>query len=647
MAKRPIYITTPIYYVNDRPHIGHSYTTIAADTLARYHRLADREAFFLTGTDEHGAKIAEAASAAGKDPQAFCDGIVLHFKDAWKALGIEENDFIRTTDTRHLESVTKILTKLKGAKTESGEDVVYASKYEGLYCVGCEKYLTEKDLVDGLCPDHKRKPDLVSESNWFFRLSAFLPEIKRLIESEELLILPLERRKEVLGLIAQNLPDFSLSREKVSWGIPVPFDPKQSAYVWVDALSNYISAIGYGAEDVESQRLFKKWWNDAETVHLMAKDILKFHCLFWPAMLLAIGEKLPEKLFLHGFFTVDGEKMSKTLGNQIDPNELVAHYGADASRYLLLTQYPFGVDGDIQVARFTEKYNSDLANELGNLLSRVVKMIERQFDGKLPGPVRDLAGVQELMELTEDAADKAYGEIKHFRIQGAIEVAQSLIKGANKFFDHAAPWKSIKEGRLEEAGGVLYVCCEILRVVSVLLYPVMPTKMRELRAVLGEGDDTLSLDSAREFFCLKPGSALTLSEPLFPRIQEPFVPSGMKKLEAEKATASDDGLLDISDFGKVKLQVAEVLKAEKVEGADKLLKLQIDLGKEKRQIIAGVAEFYSAEDLVGKQIVVVANLKPAKIRGIDSQGMLLAAKKGKKLTLISPSGEIPVGASVG
>jgi methionyl-tRNA synthetase len=647
MARRPIYITTPIYYVNDRPHIGHSYTTIAADSLARFHRLADREAFFLTGTDEHGAKIAEAASAVGMEPQKFCDSIVVHFKDSWKALGIEEDDFIRTTDPRHLASVSKILTKLKEAKTPAGEDVVYASRYEGLYCTGCEKYLTEKELVDGLCPYHKRKPDLISESNWFFRLSAFLPEIKRLIESEELLILPMERRKEVLGLIAQNLPDFSLSREKVSWGIPVPFDTKQSAYVWVDALSNYISAIGYGAEEAESKDSFQKWWIEAETVHLMAKDILKFHCLFWPALLLAIGEKLPEKLFLHGFFTVDGEKMSKTLGNQIDPIELVAHYGADASRYLLLTQYPFGVDGDIQVARFTEKYNSDLANELGNLLSRVVKMVEREFEGKLPAPVKDLAGAPELMGLTEDAADKAYGEIKHFRIQGAIEVAQTLIKRANKFFDHTAPWKAVKESRLEEAGGVLYVCCEVLRIVSVLLYPVMPTKMKDLRAVLGVGDDTLSLDSAREFFCLKPGSLLRLTEPLFPRIQEPFVPSGMKKLKSDNGDGANDGLLDISEFGKVKLQVAEVLSAEKVEGADKLLKLQIDLGKEKRQIVAGVAEFYSAEDLIGKQIVVVANLKPAKIRGIESQGMLLAAKKGKKLTLVSPAGSIPVGASVG
>ncbi len=641
MPNRPIYITTPIYYVNDRPHIGHSYTTVAADTLARFHRLAGREAFFLTGSDEHGAKISEAAEAAGMEPQAFCDSIVVHFKDTWKTLGIEENDFIRTTDPRHLEAVTKILTKLKAAKTPDGEDVIYASQYEGLYCIGCEKYLTEKELEDGVCPYHKTKPKLVSENNWFFRLSAYLPEIKRLVETEELLILPIERRKEVLGLIEQCPPDFSISREKVSWGIPVPFDPKQSAYVWVDALSNYISAIGYGADE----QLFQKWWRDAETVHLMAKDILKFHCLFWPAMLLAIGEKLPEKIFLHGFFTVDGQKMSKTLGNQIDPNELVSHYGTDASRYLLLTQYPFGVDGDIQVARFTEKYNSDLANELGNLLSRVVKMIERQFDSKLPGPHKGLASTQDLLELAEDAADRAYGEIKHFRIQGAIEVAQALIKKANQFFDHSAPWKAIKEDRLAEAGGVLYICCEVLRVVSILLYPVLPSKMIELREVLGEGSDSLNLDSAREFFCLKPGAPVRLSEPLFPRIQEAFEPSGMKKAEAGKV--SDDGLIDISDFGKVKLKVAEILSAEKVEGADKLLKLQISLGKEKRQIIAGVAEFYSAEELVGKQIIVVTNLKPAKIRGIESQGMLLAAKKGKKLTLVSPTGEIPVGASVG
>jgi len=339
---RPFFITTPIYYVNDQPHIGHAYTTIAADLLARFHRLAGREVFFLTGTDEHGSKIAEAAAAAGMSEIDFCDQTVKTFLHAWSNLGIENDQFIRTTSERHLVAVQKILDAMRIAKTDDGRDVVYSDYYEGLYCTGCEKFITEKELVDGKCPDHLAVPEKLKEKNYFFRLTAFLPKIKSMIESGELLILPEERRREVLGLINLDLPDFSLSRERVKWGIPLSFDSSQVAYVWVDALSNYISAIGYADDQVS----FDKWWSQAEVVHLMAKDILKFHCLYWPAMLMAAGVELPNTIFLHGFFTVDGAKMSKTLGNFIDPNDMVDRFGPDGTRYLLLTQYPFGIDGD-------------------------------------------------------------------------------------------------------------------------------------------------------------------------------------------------------------------------------------------------------------------------------------------------------------
>jgi methionyl-tRNA synthetase len=634
---KPFYVTTPIYYVNDRPHIGHAYTTIAADVLTRFHRLAGRESYFLTGTDEHGSKVAEAAQAAGFSPQEFCDKTVEYFKTAWKNLSIEYDGFIRTTSERHKKAVWKILDAMRTARTPDGKEVVYTGFYEGLYCTGCEKFLTEKDLVDGLCPLHNRKPELLKEKNYFFRLTSYLPVIKKKIESEELLILPEERRREVLGLIEQDIGDFSLSREKVKWGIPLSFDNSQLAYVWVDALTNYISAIGY-ADDEKS---FSKWWQKGEVVHLMAKDILKFHCLYWPAMLLAAGIKVPDKIFIHGFFTVDGDKMSKSLGKKIDPNDLVAEFGPDATRYLLLTQFPFGTDGDIQVNRFVQQLNSDLANDLGNLVSRVAKLLETNFNNRLPEPANNIDGQKELLELAGTAASRAYAHINSFSLDKAIAEAINLVKAGNKFFNDTAPWKLAKEGKSKELGGVLNTCCEVLRIVSVLLYPVMPNKIGVLRKVLALDETTLNLENAKKLSVLKPGTKIELKEPLFPR---------QESKPAVNAESRHDGagnnLLDIAEFSKAKLKVAQVLRAEKVEGADKLLKLQIDLGTEQRQIVAGVAEFYSPEQITGKRIIVVSNLKPAKIRGIESNGMLLAAKKGKQLSLVTPEGDLPAGADV-
>ncbi len=635
--QKPFYITTPIYYVNDRPHIGHAYTTIAADLMARYHRLAGREAFFLTGTDEHGTKIAEAAAAAGMDPKTFCDQVVVHFKKAWENLSIEYDDFIRTTDDRHIKAVQHLLDVLYRAKTDKGEPVIYPDIYEGLYCIGCEKFLTEKDLVDGLCPSHKRKPELLREKNYFFRLSAYLKEIRRLIETNELVILPDERRRETLGLLAQDLPDFSASRERVEWGIPLPFDKSQSAYVWVDALSNYISAIGYGSDE----KKFHKWWYEADVVHFMAKEILKFHCIFWPAMLMAAKLPLPKVIFLHGFFTVDGEKMSKSLGNMIDPNELTAKFGPDGTRYLLLTQYPFGLDGDIHVSRMTTKYNSDLANDLGNLVSRVARMIVANFDGKMPEPAKDIEGLTELVGKTEALPELVMKNINTFQIGSAIDEIMNLVRFTNRFFDTNAPWKMMKNGEVKNAGGVLYACSEVIRIVSILLYPVMPNKSLEILSVYGLGKNDLSVDNAQTFYSLVPGSRVSLGESVFPRILETKGTDVTTKIPTPAAE-----LLDINEFARAKMVVAQVLEAEKVAGSDKLLKLQIDLGDEKRQIVAGVAEYYKPEDIKGKKIVVVKNLKPATIRGVESNGMLLAAKKGKQLCLVIPETDLPVGATI-
>lgn len=636
--QRPYYITTPIYYVNDRPHIGHSYTTIAADLLARYQRLAGRDAFLQTGTDEHGTKIAEAAEKAGVKPQAFCDKVVTHFKAAWEHLDIHYGNFIRTTDDRHIKAVHKLLNILYEAKTDAGEPVIYSGEYEGLYCTGCEKFLTEKELVNGLCPDHQLAPRVVKEKNYFFRLSAYLDELKRLIETDELVILPEERRREVLGLFEQGVSDFSISREKVRWGIPLPFDPSQVTYVWIEALSNYITGIGFGDDKAQ----FTKWWHQAEVVHLMAKDILKFHCIWWPAVLMAAELPLPHTIYLHGFFMVDGVRMSKTLGNQIDPNDLVEQYGADAARYLLLTQYPFGTDGDIQRSRFTTKYNSDLANDLGNLVSRVAKMITASFGGEIPQPSDGLDGADDIIAEAERLPEVVMDHINHYRILHAIEAIMNLVRQCNRFFDTNAPWKLIKEGQVERGGGVLYICAEALRIIAILISPLMPSKALEILGIFGLGADALTLDKARSFYCLKPGDRVTIAESVFPRLKDKT-----KADEPQKPADAQDHLLDIAEFARAKLVVAEVLSAERVEGADKLLKLQISLGSDTRQIIAGIAPFYTPEQMVGKRIVVVANLKPAEIRGVKSNGMLLAAKKGKELCLIVPEGDLPPGATVG
>ena len=641
---KPIYITTPIYYVNDKPHIGHAYTTIAGDLLARFHRLAGRETFYLTGTDEHGSKIADAAAKANMEPQELCDQVVRQYEQAWQKLVISNDGFIRTTSRRHMKAVEKILDAMRAARTDDGREVVYSDYYEGLYCTGCEKFLTEKELVDGLCPDHKTPPEKLKEKNYFFRLSAFLPKIKEKILSGEMLILPEERRREVLGLIEQDVPDFSLSRERVKWGIPLSFDTSQVAYVWVDALSNYISAIGYG-DDPDS---FDHWWDRGHVVHLMAKDILKFHCLFWPAMLMAAGVKTPDTIFLHGFFTVDGQKMSKTLGNQIDPGEMVDEFGADAARYLLLTQYPFGVDGDVQAKRFVVQYNADLANDLGNLVSRVCKMIVVNFSGELPDAFDDVEGLPELKGEVRGLADRVYEHIDNFRIHQAVGDTMNLVRATNKFFNDAAPWTLKSPEQRPALGGILNACCEVLRVVTVLLYPVMPEKMQQLRSILSLDDSSLTLENARSLRGLKAGDRINFDQPLFPRLEKKKKPQpgAVEKDKAAMSKGSEDGLLDISEFGRVQLRVAEVLEAEKVEGADKLLRLQIDLGKERRQIVAGVAEYYAPEDLLGKKIVVVANLKPAKIRGLKSNGMLLAAKSGKTLCLVTVESDMPPGSKI-
>jgi methionyl-tRNA synthetase len=636
------FVTTPIYYVNDKPHIGHAYCTIAADVLARFHRMNGEETFFLTGTDEHGSKVAETAEKLGKSPQELCDANALFFKEAWKNLNITHDYFVRTTDQRHEKAVQKVLNTLNEAATDEGQKAVYPGEYSGLYCVGCEKFVTEKDLVNGLCPEHQRKPEKVVEKNYFFRLSSFLKRVEKIILGNKLLILPEERRKETLGLLKQGLEDFSISREKVRWGIPLPFDPRQNAYVWVDALFNYISAIGY--EDDPEQ--FRRWWKDAYVVHLIGKDILKFHVIFWPALLSAAGEKPPDVIFVHGYFTVEGQKMSKTLKIVVDPNFLVKEYGADATRYLLLTQFPFGQDGDIDERRLVEKYNSDLANDLGNLVSRLINMVRSYCRGKIPQPSVHQESDEKLKNEAISCGEVAFENIKKINLNQCLDQILKLVRSTNRYIENQAPWNLAKEGKQERLSTVLYVGCEVLRIISALFYPTLPNKSLRVRELLGLSGKELepSLEEAKTWGVLKPGTKVGKPESLFPRIQ-----TGGKRSEPTKPDKrKEETMPEISfeEFSKLDFRVAEVKEAQDVKGADKLLKLTIDLGSEQRQIVAGIAQAYSPEEMVGKRIVLVTNLKPAKIRGIESKGMLLVAKDGGILSLVVVDREVQKGSRI-
>jgi methionyl-tRNA synthetase len=641
-------VTTPIYYVNDRPHIGQAYCTIAADVLARYHRSAGEETFFLTGTDEHGSKIEETAKKMGMTPQQLCDLNVEFFKRAWKSLDITHDYFVRTTDPRHEKAVVKLLDLLHKTKTPKGEMVVYAGEYSGLYCLGCEKFITEKDLVDGLCPDHQQKPKVITEKNYFFRLSSYLKLVEEMIQTDKLNISPGERKKETLGLFKQELADFSISREKVSWGIPLPFDSQQNAYVWVDALPNYISAVGYG-DDPEQ---FRKWWSEGTVVHLIGKDILKFHTVFWPAMLLALGEKTPDRIFIHGYFTINGQKMSKTLGNVIYPETLVENYGSDAARYLLLTQFPFGQDGDIQEEKFVEKYNADLANDLGNLVSRTLKMVENYCGGKIP-PADSYDPVDEgLKKEAVECCGSVWKHIQEININQAIDQIMRLVKSTNRYVENQAPWVLAKDKKAERLNTVLYVSCETLRIISVLFYPVLPQKCKKIRELLGMpgGEMIPQLDEAGKWGLLESGTKVGSPESLFPRLDRSAKavtkPQSERIKEAKVEDKKEAMEISYEEFSKLDFRVAEVKQAERVSGANKLLKLRIDTGGEEREIVAGIAEHYSPEEMVGKKIVVVANLKPAKIRGIESKGMLLAAKDGSLLSLVCLDKNVSPGSKI-
>ncbi|ACB10065.1 MAG TPA: methionine--tRNA ligase [Thermotoga sp.] len=625
------YITTPIYYVNSEPHIGSAYTTIVADIIARYKRFMGYDVFFLTGTDEHGQKVLQAAQQAGKDPQEFCDELAEKFKQLWKELKITNDYFIRTTDEMHMKTVQEFVAKMK----ENGD--VYKGIYKGWYCVPCETFWNEDEVIkegeERFCPECKRPVKWVEEENYFFRLSKYRDPLLKYYEEHPDFVEPDFRRNEMLKILEGGLKDLSITRTTFKWGVPMKDDPEHVIYVWVDALINYISAIGYGWND----EMFNKWW--PADLHLIGKEINRFHSIIWPAMLMSVGLPLPKKVFAHGWLTVNGQKISKSLGNAIDPRFFVKRYGNDVVRYYLIRDIMFGKDGDFSEERLVHRLNSDLANDYGNLLHRITAMIKKYFNGRLPSPSAQEGLDSWLKERFFETKDAYHELMDSYRLTEALDKIWEFIADVNKYFNDTKPWILGKEGNMERLGTVLYNSLEAVFKVALMTLPVMPDTSKEVfRRVSFE--EKPSKEHLENWGVLKSGSTVVHGEPLFRKIDA----KDFKKVV--ETVSVEQNVITIDDFSKVDLRIAKVLEAEKVPNSRKLLRLIIDLGTEKRQIVAGIAEHYKPEELVGKLIVVVANLKPAKLMGIESQGMLLAAKSGDTLRLLTVDGEITPGAKV-
>ena len=648
--RRTWLLTTPIYYVNDVPHVGHAYTTIAADTLTRARRLQGKDAFLLTGTDEHGQNIERIAREKGIPTQQYCDQIAAVFRQLWDRLDIRYDRFIRTTEDVHVRGVLKLWGRLIEAKCPDGRDAIYQGTYAGWYCPRCEAFKDEDELKQpgNLCAIHERPCEWTEEENFFFRLSAYEAWLREEIGSGRLRIDPDERRNEVLGIINQGLKDFSVSRARVKWGIPVPQRPDHVLYVWVDALSNYITALGYADDGAQ----YKKYWESAgaERFHLIGKDILRFHCLYWPALLQAAGVPPPNREFVQGWITKEGRKLSKTTGNVIDPQVLVDRYGPDPVRYFLLRESTYGQDWDFTEPGFVGRYNSDLANDLGNLVSRALTMVVRYRDGRVP-----LRG--DRFDVFEPAKVLASYEALDFA--GALSQVWAAVTKLNQRIVTHAPWEMAKDPHQStRLDALLYDLLEGVRLIALLVQPVMPRAAGRIFRMLGLADRDPGPDDL-VWGRLEPGSPLGAIESLFPRIEKAADPAAKEKPvsdgnapppPAAPATPAASPLvpdrIDIADFAKIELRAALVIAAEKVEGSKKLVKLQVDLGTEKRQVVAGIAESYAAETLVGKRVVIVANLKPAKLMGVESNGMVLAASVDGKAVLCTFDAEVPPGAKV-
>lgn len=641
MEKKSFYITTPIYYPSAQLHIGHAYCTTVADTIARFKRLAGYDVFFLTGSDEHGQKIQRSAAEKGVTPLQYVDPIVAGFQKLWQRLAISNDDFIRTTEDRHVKVVQEIFRRIY----EKGD--IYKGEYKGLYCTPCEAYWTEHQLKDGQCPDCGRPVEEVAEEAYFFKMSHYADQLLSHIESHPDFIQPTSRRNEMINFIRQGLDDLCISRTSFDWGIPVPTDKKHVIYVWFDALTNYLTPVGF----LSDPEKFHRYW--PADLHLVGKEIVRFHSIIWPAILMALDLPLPKQIYGHGWLIVNGDKMSKSKGNVVDPNLLIDEFGADAIRYFLLREINLGQDGNFSRDALISRINADLANDLGNLLHRTLNMIGKFQGGIIEGSASKRPVDEALVADAMDTVRAYEEEMEKLALTPAIKTVWAFISRANKYIDETAPWALAKDpSKKAELAAVLYHLAESLRIISGLISPFLPQTAPKIRQQLGCVDALAapSLDDLKIWGRLPAGQKIGAAEPLFPRIETeegstaPTPPAAKLHAPQTKKTVAEPAEITIDEFSKIHLRVVKILSAEKVPETDKLLKLRVDLGSEEREIVSGISQHYTPEQLIGKTVVMVVNLKPTKIRGILSQGMVLAASQGDQLKLLGV--DMPVGSQI-